>query len=460
FETKESRKYVQRTKVRKGVGKEDGSDHSKNKEAEVLDMNVAQHQRRKSTANTPDISSKNKNSNNNGIDKSVHRRGKSMANVGELQGVSSKNGNGKSKGSKDDSENKSEALESLQQIIASLKSLPAVPSKPQKSDKKDDDSSADLAFKHKRHESSSSGTGKRTNTPSKQHKKGTSVSFSFPLTTAVTTSLKPILDSEDGKPIDIENALQDTISSLRRMSLDKGKNPINRKSPNLDDMAQSSIDKKQELDSPKSPFDFKKSMDDQQQLTTKKTHRRHQSLGYTLSTSSSSTSIAKPNIPIHGRRHSVALNGSKDVLKELEKNQGRLTAPEAKGHRRSNSRNFEGNWRSTASPLSALAQPFQPFPIPKFGAIQKKQQQNQQNSNNQQQRKSLFAPYLPQASLPPLLKSCQLVSGVLRINKRNRSDAYVATESLDADIYICGSKDRNRALEGDVVAVELLDPDK
>src|ERR1044072_841934 len=84
--------------------------------------------------------------------------------------------------------------------------------------------------------------------------------------------------------------------------------------------------------------------------------------------------------------------------------------------------------------------------------IIKNKQQNQQNATNQQQRKSLFAPYLPQISLPPLLKQCQLVSGVLRINKRNRSDAYVTTESLDADIYICGSKDRNRALEGDVVA--------
>ena len=31
---------------------------------------------------------------------------------------------------------------------------------------------------------------------------------------------------------------------------------------------------------------------------------------------------------------------------------------------------------------------------------------------------------------------------------------------LDADIYICGSKDRNRALEGDIVAVELLDVDE
>ncbi|WVR09339.1 hypothetical protein IAU60_006405 [Kwoniella sp. DSM 27419] len=76
------------------------------------------------------------------------------------------------------------------------------------------------------------------------------------------------------------------------------------------------------------------------------------------------------------------------------------------------------------------------------------------------QRKSLFAPYLPQASLPPLLQAGKLVVGVLRVNKKNRSDAYVATDVLEADIYICGSKDRNRALEGDIVAVELLDVDE
>lgn len=76
------------------------------------------------------------------------------------------------------------------------------------------------------------------------------------------------------------------------------------------------------------------------------------------------------------------------------------------------------------------------------------------------QRKSLFAPYLPQTSLPPLLSAGKLVVGILRVNKKNRSDAYVATDVLEADIYICGSKDRNRALEGDIVAVELLDVDE
>lgn len=76
---------------------------------------------------------------------------------------------------------------------------------------------------------------------------------------------------------------------------------------------------------------------------------------------------------------------------------------------------------------------------------------------NSQGRKSLFAPYLPQSSIPELIAEGRLVIGTLRVNKKNRSDAYVSTDGLlDADIFICGSKDRNRALEGDVVAVELL----
>jgi protein SSD1 len=82
------------------------------------------------------------------------------------------------------------------------------------------------------------------------------------------------------------------------------------------------------------------------------------------------------------------------------------------------------------------------------------------HQQQQQQRKTLFTPYLPQATLPALLSNGQLVAGILRVNKKNRSDAYVTTNDLDADIFICGSKDRNRALEGDLVAIELLDVDE
>ncbi|EEB08005.2 ribonuclease II family protein [Schizosaccharomyces japonicus yFS275] len=77
-----------------------------------------------------------------------------------------------------------------------------------------------------------------------------------------------------------------------------------------------------------------------------------------------------------------------------------------------------------------------------------------------QQHKNLFLPYLPQASIPAFLSNGQLLIGVQHINRKNRSDAFVHTNSLDEEIFICGSKDRNRALEGDLVAVELLNVDE
>lgn len=98
----------------------------------------------------------------------------------------------------------------------------------------------------------------------------------------------------------------------------------------------------------------------------------------------------------------------------------------------------------------------QPFNM-QGGQVNQSQLSQQQQ---QQQRKTLFTPYLPQANLPALLADYQLVAGILRVNKKNRSDAYVTTDDLDADIFICGSKDRNRALEGDLVAIELLDVDE
>ncbi|KAI7896549.1 uncharacterized protein EV154DRAFT_455723 [Mucor mucedo] len=79
------------------------------------------------------------------------------------------------------------------------------------------------------------------------------------------------------------------------------------------------------------------------------------------------------------------------------------------------------------------------------------------NNNNNNQRKPLFASHLPFSSVVPHLKSNVLVSGLLRVNKRNRSDAYVFCEDINADIYICGSRDRNRALEGDHVAIKLIE---
>ncbi|GAA5811745.1 hypothetical protein MFLAVUS_005188 [Mucor flavus] len=80
---------------------------------------------------------------------------------------------------------------------------------------------------------------------------------------------------------------------------------------------------------------------------------------------------------------------------------------------------------------------------------------------NPHQRRPLFIAHLPFSALTPLFRARQLVRGVLRVNKRNRSDAYVACDELDGgDIYICGSRDRNRALEGDTVAIRLVNVEK
>lgn len=253
----------------------------------------------------------------------------------------------------------------------------------------------------------------------------------------------------------------------------------------------------------------------------------------------------------HGRSQSMAVNNSggrggnrggpsfqfpPQQTAENPANQSELGRRGSQGHGRTQSRNFDQNWRQPQQPSiqepqgsmgnfqmnqHAGAQPFQPghrnrasmsnasmsslsgfqFPgqpqlvqLPQGGQVlvQPNMFQGQQLNplqmaqiqayqaaglqppmaglaqggqqltmqQQQQQRKTLFTPYLPQATLPALLADGQLVAGILRVNKKNRSDAYVTTDDLDADIFICGSKDRNRALEGDYVAVELLDVDE
>ncbi|KAI9033971.1 hypothetical protein CLU79DRAFT_726481 [Phycomyces nitens] len=139
-----------------------------------------------------------------------------------------------------------------------------------------------------------------------------------------------------------------------------------------------------------------------------------------------------------------------------------LVPEDKKTHSRRSSRNFDYDWRSSSSinnpvpcsPRSSRASfnllvPFTPTKV-NFA----------RDDANPHQRRPLFIAHLPFSALTPLFRSRNLVRGLLRVNKRNRSDAYVACEDLDADIYVCGSRDRNRALEGDVVAIRLVDVEK
>ncbi len=122
----------------------------------------------------------------------------------------------------------------------------------------------------------------------------------------------------------------------------------------------------------------------------------------------------------------------------------------ASGHQRNQSNNnlsppstFVPGHKNRSSSLGAVTYPYHHCPISCLKA-----------TPTMKWQEVPFRPYLPQSSLPELISEGRLVTGILRVNKKNRSDAYVSTDGLlDADIFICGSKDRNRALEGDMVAL-------
>ena len=82
-------------------------------------------------------------------------------------------------------------------------------------------------------------------------------------------------------------------------------------------------------------------------------------------------------------------------------------------------------------------------------------QRCKQTCRGQQNRQACFEPYISAEDLSSGLKLGQLIQGPIRINPKNYEDAYIPHPDGVSDIFISGMKDRNRALNGDVVAVFL-----
>ncbi|KAI7853556.1 hypothetical protein BDC45DRAFT_148338 [Circinella umbellata] len=82
----------------------------------------------------------------------------------------------------------------------------------------------------------------------------------------------------------------------------------------------------------------------------------------------------------------------------------------------------------------------------------------QQQSN---ERRPLYSSHIPIPDAIHQIQQRKLFSGMLSVDSQDSSDAFVvACEELDNDdIYIYGSRNRNRALDGDYVAIELVDVD-
>ncbi|KAI8095710.1 hypothetical protein BDF21DRAFT_447903 [Thamnidium elegans] len=86
--------------------------------------------------------------------------------------------------------------------------------------------------------------------------------------------------------------------------------------------------------------------------------------------------------------------------------------------------------------------------------------QHYQRHEQSKSRKALFPAHQSVSDASAAVRAHTLFSGILRVDLQDSSDANVECEELDASIYIYGSRNRNRALDGDEVAVELVDVDE
>lgn len=71
-------------------------------------------------------------------------------------------------------------------------------------------------------------------------------------------------------------------------------------------------------------------------------------------------------------------------------------------------------------------------------------------------KRNAYTPHLSRDELLTGISDKVLLEGILRINKKNRQDGYVRFEGSD-DVFIPGIRNQNRALDGDVVVVRMLE---
>jgi len=78
---------------------------------------------------------------------------------------------------------------------------------------------------------------------------------------------------------------------------------------------------------------------------------------------------------------------------------------------------------------------------------------NGQNKHNR--RKPYFPPFISYDEMNYGIEKGTLFQGPLRINGKNRQQAFVTVEGLDIDVYLDGEVSRNRALNSDLVVLSL-----
>jgi len=87
-----------------------------------------------------------------------------------------------------------------------------------------------------------------------------------------------------------------------------------------------------------------------------------------------------------------------------------------------------------------------------------KEQNKQQNRAVKRQK--VYEDHKPMSEMTAGLKAGRYHQGALRVNRFNPFEGWVGSESVGEDIFIKGRIDMNRAMDGDVVTIELLPEDQ
>ncbi|GAX77417.1 hypothetical protein CEUSTIGMA_g4862.t1 [Chlamydomonas eustigma] len=81
-------------------------------------------------------------------------------------------------------------------------------------------------------------------------------------------------------------------------------------------------------------------------------------------------------------------------------------------------------------------------------------------NNRAAKRKKIYAEHVSYSAIAAGIKDGRFHQGSLRVSRFNPFEGFVGSESVGQDILISGRVDMNRALDGDIVAVELLPEDQ
>ena len=78
------------------------------------------------------------------------------------------------------------------------------------------------------------------------------------------------------------------------------------------------------------------------------------------------------------------------------------------------------------------------------------------NGITKKKRNKIYQEYIPTSKIMSEIKAGNLHQGSLRIGRFNPFEGWVGSQSIGQDIYIGSKIDMNRAMDGDIVAVQLL----